>query len=249
MPSPPVFGAMFEPAILLKGPFRIAAFGIEIVEQTWQSHPDYDRAVAVEWENRTRRATELGDHLWDGISYRVLNADVWPMPPHLRLGTVAYRYIATYRRLHAAHRANGLAPLHHLSIAALIRTSDDFYLFGRRRVRGTVDLIGGGVQPDEMTVACGADLETCLLRELREETGIPATAVTALTGIGVVLSSIANILIIGHVTLALSRAEAEAAFAQREDAEMGALEIMPAREIRAYLRGLTDYRVLLADLL
>lgn len=239
---------MFEPAILLKGPFRIADLAIEPAGADWQSNPDYDIAVAVEWETRTRHAAELGDRLWDGLSYRVANADAWDTR-RLHLGTVNYRYFATYRRLHETHRAHGLDPLHHLSIAALVRTADDFYLFGRRRVRRNIDLIGGGVQPDEMTVASGADLEKCLLKELREETGIPATAVTELTGLGAVLSTISNVLIIGHVTLSLTRAQAAAAFADREEDEMGELEWVPAAGIRDYLRAMTDYRVLVADLI
>jgi 8-oxo-dGTP pyrophosphatase MutT (NUDIX family) len=222
---------------------------VEVVDQVWRPSPDYDLAVSAEWESQTRRAAELGDHLWDGKSYRVANPDAWSMPPRLRLGTISYRYFATYRRLQKAYRAAGLDPFHHLSIAALIRTSDDFYLFGRRRVRGNVDLIGGGVQPDDMTVANGADLEKCLFKEMREETGIPASAITELVGLGVVLSGSSNILIIGHATLSLSRAEAEAAFADREEDEMGTLEIVTAADIKSYLRSLPDYRVVVADLL
>ena len=239
---------MLEPAILLKGPFRIADFAVDVIEQPWQSHPEYEQAVAVEWETRSRRAAEAGDHLWDGVSYRIANADAWSTR-RLRLGTIAYRYLATYRRLQDLHRAHGLEPMYHLSICALIRTTDDFYLFGRRRVRRNVDLIGGGVQPDEMVVANGADLEQCLFKELREETGIPAAAVTELTGLGVVLSTISNILIVGHATLSLTRDQAQAAFAHREEDEMGELEIVPAAQIETYLRSLPDYRLLVADLL
>jgi 8-oxo-dGTP pyrophosphatase MutT (NUDIX family) len=239
---------MFEPAILLRGPFRIADFGIETTGADWQTHPDYEQAVTAEWESRTRRAAELGDHLWDGMSYRVANVDAWSTR-RLHLGTVAYRYVATYRRLQDLHRTHGLAPTYHLSICALIRTTDDFYLFGRRRVRRNVDLIGGGVQPDELAVATGADLELCLFKELREETGILASAVTVLTGLGVVLSGSSNILIVGHATLSLSRAQAEAAFVHREEDEMGELEIVPAADIKSYLRSRPDYRLLVADLL
>ena len=67
--------------------------------------------------------------------------------------------------------------------------------------------------------------------------------------IGVVLSTISNVLIIGHVTLSLDLAEAQAAFAHREEDEMGELEIVPAAEIKTYLRAMTDYRVVVADLL
>jgi len=238
---------MLEPAILLKGPFRIADFAVEVIEQPWRSHPEYEAAVALEWESRSRRAAEAGDHLWDGVSYRIANADAWSTR-RLQLGTVAYRYVATYRRLQDLHRAHGLEPTSHLSICALIRTTDDFYLFGRRRVRRNVDLIGGGVQPDELAVATGADLEQCLFKEMREETGIPADAVAALTGLGVVLSGSSNILIVGHAALALTLDAAQAAFAHREEDEMGELEVVPAAQSKPYLRGLPDYRALVADL-
>jgi 8-oxo-dGTP pyrophosphatase MutT (NUDIX family) len=238
---------MLEPAILLKGPFRIADFAIETTGADWQTHPEYEQAVMAEWESRSRRAAEAGDHLWDGVSYRIANSDAWSTR-RLKLGTVPYRYVATYRRLQDLHRVHGLEPTSHLSICALIRTTDDFYLFGRRRVRRNVDLIGGGVQPDELRVANGADLELCLFKELREETGIPASAVTELTGLGVVLSGTSNILIVGHATLSLSREQAQAAFAHREEDEMGEFEIVSAAEIKPYLRSLPDYRPLVADL-
>jgi 8-oxo-dGTP pyrophosphatase MutT (NUDIX family) len=242
---------MVEPTILAKGPFDVGGFGIEILAEEWRPPAGYEALVAAQWDFYARLAAERGDRLWDGTAYRVANAQVFSQaaPITLQLGTIAYRYAATYRRLEEEHRSLGLEPLNHISIAALLRTSDDIYLFGRRRVRGNVDLIGGGVQPGELAITCGTDIASTLLKEIREETGIAPAQIGAVRGLGVVSSSTTNILIIAHADLLLTRDEALASFESREEDEMGSLECLPAAALRDYLRAMTDYRTLVADLL
>ncbi|MEJ1970502.1 MAG: NUDIX hydrolase [Rhizomicrobium sp.] len=240
---------MYAPRILSKGPRRLAELGVAIVDAPWRCDAAYDALVDAAWEKRLAQAEAEGWGLWDGTLYRVANCDTRGEGDPLHLGTVAYRHVATFRPLHEAHAAAGLEPLHHLSTAALVRSADGFYLFGRRTGRGTVDLIGGGVQPDELAVASGADLEANLHKEMREEVGLPRDAVTALAGLGIVLSTVSNVLIIAHAQTSLSRAGLEAAFADREDDEMAAPVFVPEAGLVDYLRAMTDYRRLIPDLL
>jgi 8-oxo-dGTP pyrophosphatase MutT (NUDIX family) len=243
---------MFTPRILRKGPFGLSDIGVEIAEETWRAPPQFDERVADNWKALVRAADAEGHRLWDGTHYRVANLEALESgagAPALRLGLVSFRYIATYRALHEAHRASGLAPTHHLSIAALISTCDGHYLFGKRKRNGAIDLIGGGVQPSELVVSRGADLERTLFKEVEEEVGLLSGDFEETTGIGIVMSSTSNVLIIAHAPARLAMNEVQAAFACREEDEMAEPVFVSEPELPRYLRAMTDYRVLVADLL
>jgi 8-oxo-dGTP pyrophosphatase MutT (NUDIX family) len=243
---------MFTPRILRKGPFGLDDIGIEIADEAWRAPPHYDERVADAWRALVRAADAEGHRLWDGIHYRVANLEALGSgqgAPALRLGSVSFRYIATYRALHEAHLAAGLAPTHHLSIAALIRTRDGHYLFGKRKRNGTIDFIGGGVQPSELAVSRGADLERTLFKEMEEEVGLHGGDFDGTTGLGIVMSGTSNVLIIAHAPARLAKDEVEAAFARREEDEMAEPVFVPEPDLPRYLRAMTDYRVLVADLL
>ncbi len=241
---------MYVPRILRKGPFRLGAFVVEDGGESWRGDERYDALVGPAWQTRLGQAAAQGRPLWDGVFYRL--ADLSPLegsaPVTLRLGTVAYRYVATYRLLQAQHAAFGLEPFNHLTTAALIRTSDGHYLFGRRG-SGAIDLIGGGVQPEELAVSSGADLEQNLRKEIFEEVGIAPGELTGMDGLGVILSSNSNVLLIAATPTRLTKDEAEAAFAHREEDEMASPVFVPEKELPDFLLGLTDYRRLIPQLL
>ena len=241
---------MYEPRILQKGPFRIGEIAVEVCAEPWRATAQYDALVEPAWRARVAEVAAHGRHMWDGVFYRLTDLSAFENGGKgvYRLGTVAYRYVATYRALHAEHAAIGLAPFNHLTTAALIRTCDGHYLFGRRG-NGAIDLIGGGVQPEELAVSSGADLERNLRKEIREEVGIPSDALAGLEGLGVVMSGTSNILIIADVATSLTKHAAEEAFARREEDEMAQPVFVPERELAAFLHGLTDYRRLIPQLL
>lgn len=242
---------MFTPEILLRASFPIAEVRVRVCADEWAATENYDALVWAEWE---RMRTGAKHPLWDGTYYRVLNAAElkdggasWPGT--IRLGTIRCRYIATLPALWEQHARFGLEALEHLSIAALIRTRDGYYVFGKRAQDGSVDLIGGGVQLDEMAVSSGADLEENLYKEVREEVGIGHDEIERLMGIGIVRSSASNVLIIGHARLRLSKAESELRFMDRTDPEMAEPVFVAERELRGFLRLMGDYRARLPDLL
>lgn len=190
--------------------------------------------------------------IWDGTYYRALNAaelETGATAAIMQLGIVRYRYIATFPVLHLHHSRCALDPLYHLSTIALIRTLDDHYLFGKRASSGQVDLIGGGVQRDEMVISSGADIERNLYKEMNEEIGICDKDVVEMSGIGILLSGTSNVLVVGDVRVGLSRADAVLRFEQRTENEMAELVFVPADRLKVFLQSMDDYRRLIPVLL
>lgn len=238
---------MYEPRILLKGPFALDAFELVRTGAAWRGDDTYEALVGPIWEERLAAAAARDHHLWDGMHYRVADIEEVTAGPRLRLDTIAYRYLVSLRHLWDEHVARCHAPYHHISTAALIRTADGFYIFGKRKVNGTVDLIGGAFQPDDV-LGDAANFASNTLKEIREETGIGRDALSALTGLGIVMSTTSNVLVIAGVETALTRDGVRAAFAHREDDEMAEPVFVPASDVRDYLRSLGDYRVQVAEL-
>jgi 8-oxo-dGTP pyrophosphatase MutT (NUDIX family) len=236
---------MYQPCVLSKGPVALSDYALSVTGASWRANPDYDALVAPIWQERLAAAAARDHHLWDGRHYRL--TDIGDLARGtLRLGTIDYRYIVTVRALYEQHRRLGLDPPHHISTAALLLTSDGHYVFGKRRINGAVDFIGGGLQPEEGVVP---DLAHNIAKEIREETGIAPAALGAQRGLGVVMSTTSNVLVIAHQETALTADDVRAAFASREDDEMAELVFVPRAGISDYLRGMTDYRPFVAKLL
>ena len=238
---------VFTPRILVKRRFSFSDIGIEILNQKWIPNPAYDAEVNTAWRKKEQKVTA-----WDGTHYRVTNVSELEGnsgPLLLRLGTIPYRYIGTLSELKKHYKESGSGPLNHLSTAAIIRTTDGYYLFGKRSGNGSIDLIGGGVQQDELEVVSGVDLERNMYKEMEEESGIQKQDVQEMTGVGILFSFTSNILIIAHAQLTLTKQEAEKVFVHKKDDEMEDLVFIPEAELAAFLRRMSSYRLLIPDLL
>ena len=236
---------MFRPCVLSKGPVSLSDYALSDTGVSWRANPDYDALVAPIWQERVAAAAARDHHLWDGRHYRLM--DIGELSGNrLRLGTIDYRYIVTVRALYEQHRQHRLDPPHHISTAALLRTVDGHYVFGRRKVNGAIDLIGGGLQPE---AGVAPDFAENIRKEIREETGITTAVLGAMRGLGVVMSTTSNVLVIAHQDTVLTAEGVREAFAHREDDEMAEPVFVPQSEIADYLRGLTDYRPYVAELL
>jgi 8-oxo-dGTP pyrophosphatase MutT (NUDIX family) len=167
----------------------------------------------------------------------------------MKLGTVPYRYIATAHDLHDLYKEHGLAPTFHLSTAAMMRTTEGLYFFGKRSVNGKIDLIGGGVQPDELKIKTGLDFEKNIRKEIAEETGLIQHHLRSTEGMGILQSTTSNIILIFLAELHLSKPEVQEVFKTRIDREMADLVFVSEVDIRNFLKGLPTYRPYIADLL
>ncbi|MDP4201045.1 MAG: hypothetical protein Q8902_15935 [Bacteroidota bacterium] len=242
---------MFSPEIILDSQFRFDDIEIKTTESDWVVPAEYDQAVDRIWSQKQQAAQDGGYPIWDGTYYRVANVSEVADKQKaiaLRLGTIPYRYIASYPLLHEQHERCKLPPLHHLSTAAVIRTSDGQYVFGRRSRSGTIDLIGGGAQCDELEIATGADLQRNLTKEIQEEIGVEFSGIRTVLGIGILISTTSNILLVALVETDVSASDIEAGFANREEDEMGSLVFVAPSEVALFLRALSDYRALIPRL-
>ncbi len=240
---------MFTPRILSETPFSIGGIRVQICAEKWRATPEYDDLVDVEWETMVFQEKNA---IWDGTYYRVVNASELETQSEvglMQLGTIRYRYIATFPALHQQHARCGLDPLYHLSTIALIRTIDGYYLFGKRTRNGFIDLIGGGAQTDELVISGGPNIEQNLYKEIHEEVGVCEDDIEELAGIGVMLSGTSNVLIIGHIRTGLSRTDAIARFDQRTENEMTEPMFVHEDKLRGFLWNMTGYRRLIPDLL
>jgi 8-oxo-dGTP pyrophosphatase MutT (NUDIX family) len=235
---------MYTPYILCPPPLPLREIHVEVCGDVWTASAEYDALVESVWAKM-----RVEQSLWDGDYYRVVDPTEISCGVGVRLGIIPYRYIATYPRLHEQHMRYGLKALHHLSTAALVRSSDGFYAFGKRARNGMVDLLGGGVQPKELTVACGADLESNLYKEILEEAGLRRPDVEELTGIGVVVSGTSNVILMALVHLKIGCGEIEEQFSARTEDEMAELVFVPEMELQRYLDEMADYRKLISTLL
>ncbi|MGD0940055.1 MAG: hypothetical protein ABR905_10110 [Terracidiphilus sp.] len=230
-------------------PFLIEAIEVLVCADQWSATPEYNELVDAEWENML---IDAKNSIWDGAYYRVVNAnelETRSQPGLMRLGTIRYRYIATFPALHRHHSRLGLDLLYHLSTAALIRTTDGYYLFGRRARNGLIGLIGGGAQADELVISGGPSLKQKLYKEIHEEVGIYEGDIEELAGIGIVLSETSNVLIIGLARTGLSKSDAMARFGQRTEDEMAEPVFVHEDKLRCFLQDMTGYRKLIPGLL
>jgi hypothetical protein len=197
------------------------------------------------WNSRVAEAKARGHHLWDGTHYRLI--DVAELAPRgtLRLGTVAFRYMATWRLLQKEHAAYKLDAFHHLSVSSLLHTTDGDYVFGKRAVNGSIDLIGGGFQKEGGVQTFTDNFH----KEIHEELGVTPDRLGSLTGLGIIRAANSNVLVIADVPARLSNVELLFAFAHREDNEMAELIFVPKAELTRFLLGLTSYRRLIPQLL
>jgi 8-oxo-dGTP pyrophosphatase MutT (NUDIX family) len=235
---------IYTPYILCRPPLPFRDMHVEVCGDMWTASAEYDALVESVWAKmRVERP------LWDGSYYRVVDPTELSGGAGVRLGIIPYRYIATYRTLHEQHFQYGLKALYHLSTAALVRTSDRYYVFGKRAQNGMADLFGGGVQPEELAVACGADLEENLYKELLEEAGLSRSDIEELTGIGAVVSGTSNVILMALMQLKIGRIEMEALFSGRTENEMSELVFVPEMELQRCLDVMTDYRKLISNLL
>jgi predicted NUDIX family phosphoesterase len=114
--------------------------------------------------------------------------------------------------------------------------------------RLAIDLIGGGLQPDELIVNECKDIFRNEVKEIKEEIGVKEENILKVYGLGILLSSKFNVIFIFLTKLNLTREEVLNTFQTNNDDEMSDLEFVPEHQISKYLENMSGYRPLVAEL-
>lgn len=242
-----------EPKILTSKFFDRNTFEIKMIPSSLILSQELQHQVDSNWKNFVTESNKKGSKLWDGIYYRLENIDAVKNDSQiLSFSTIPYSVIRglTFRRdlskLKKQFRPN------HIATAALIHTSDNYFVFGERNKKTlsnySIDLIGGGLQPDELEIKICSDIFDNQLKEINEELGVENQHVISLNGIGIVLSSRYNVIFIFYAELNLTKNQIEKFFKENNDEEMEGIVFVKEEKLEEFLSDKGSYRPLVSKL-
>lgn len=245
---------MNAPKIILSKRFQPELFEIchREVFPIW-AHKKMEQRINETWKVLLTYYAEHGMRVWDAPHYRLNNiAEVSSGSCRLELSVVMFSTVKSLIEIRRHCPLPDSYNSYHLNVGALIKTSDNFYLFGARSntaYANKTDIIGGGLQVDELPIASGNDIRKTLFKEMQEEANISETQVVSSEVMGILLSSSTGLIILFDVCLNSAKAELVSRFVTRSDQEMADLIFVPATELVSFLEGLHDYRKLIPKLL
>ena len=163
-----------------------------------------------------------GIKIWDGLYYRVENLDeLETSGKKLLLSTISYSRV---RALIEYSKTNPLTlsqfPLH-INTGAMVKSADNIFVFGKKDIHGkpSIDIVGGGLQEDELEVTLGHDLEKNILKEMHEEINVSKKHVSSARINGFILTSTMSLIIVFEIDLNITFSEIKELFELREEFE------------------------------
>jgi hypothetical protein len=245
---------MITPKVILKNNLDINTF--KIVHQKTSNRvidPLLENKATTIWKNLLKEYQAKGLHIWDGNYYRLDNPEeVAKGDTKLILSTIHFSTLQAYKVISEEVNLKESQYSNFISTGGLIKTSDNFYIFGKRGKTihsSNVDIIGGGLLESENIVNTGKDIENNLYKEMHEEINILESDVNQCNFIGILHNSSMNILFIFRVDLKLSRSEMIDRFNNRSDDEMSELLFIEEKNIKDFLFSLPSYRPLILELI
>lgn len=206
-----------------------------------------------QWDEIVRKNKEEGTKIWDGIYYRLDNvSEVKNGSNEFQLSTIKYSLVKAYRGISELHDLKEDQYTYHINTGGLIKTTDNFYVFGNKSIdlnNPIIDFIGGGLQEDELIVQTGNDIERNVFKEIKEEINLEIEDIKESEIIGILLAKSMAIIIIFEVNLKLTKEEAQIKFDERADDEIKSLVFVPEKDIKDFFSKQSDYRALVAELL
>jgi hypothetical protein len=223
----------------------------------WQPDPEIRAKSDALWEQKLQKYKEQGIPAWDGDFYRLDNLEqvknLRPDEPiHLEMSVIKYRYVNTIRDFMDYYDTHPEAWTNYLSVAAMIKTVDNYWVLGLRGKSvhsQKYDMIGGGMHRNELEINNGADIYRNLLKEFREEAGILPEMVANATGVGLIHSTVSNVLLIAKVELNKTKEELIQIFENRLEDEMQSLVFVKEKDLAEYIQNMPGYAVVIPELL
>ena len=172
------------------------------------------------WQEMDKKAKSEGKRIWDSQIYTL--SDYRLLGDHIlmKLGVINYRTYFYFRNHPDKLEGAKLDP--GLGVGALIKTTDDKYIFGVPNTAfndSSYVIIGGGCVKSEMEIHGWEDFMECFYKELLEEIGVDKSHVTSamLSGFIGVPNTVQAIL---KIELDMSSEEVIAAHKKENDGEI-----------------------------
>lgn len=239
-----------EPKIIFPHAFTESTFVINKVESRIQLDDSQLRNISSNWQSFEEEAKLKGGQVWDGTYYRLENVD--DISNELQFSTIKYSTIRGLTHNQDLSSISVQSRPNHISTATLIQTNEGLFVFGVRNKNSmssrSIDLIGGGLQPEELEVSNCKDIFANQKKEIVEELGISDIHISSMKGLGITLSSKYNVIFIFLTKLSLSKEELLLIFEKKTDDEMQGLEFIEETNLEQYLSEKGSYRPLTAQL-
>lgn len=208
--------------------------------------PELEAEAKAEWERILQKAHADGLKPWDGIYYRLENIDeVRNGSRKIKLSTVRYSQIRAFQRLKVSEKYTPEFFTYHISTVGPVITKDGFYVFGFREKTlnaNQTTFIGGGLQPDEIKVEKGEDIETNMFKEIKEELGIDKKYIKTSKLIKIInVIERMNAFLIFEIELELTKEEVEMYYDKLEDKEHESLLFIHKDELKKFSGTLPEW--------
>ncbi|MBB1294617.1 NUDIX hydrolase [Pseudoalteromonas sp. SR41-4] len=198
----------------------------------------YENNLNNIWDEVLEESKNSGVEVWDGLYYRLENiAELKSGSMQLRLSTVRYSTVRSLMKLSRTHDLDDKYFPYHINTGALISTKDDFFVFGEKANSNDdkfIDLIGGGLQKDELAVHTAIDIRDNILKEAFEEANITQEFVELINLNSIVLTNTMSIFIIFNIKLNINREQLAIEFDNRTDEELSGLRFFDKNEVNQF---------------
>jgi len=244
----------YRPQILVSKKYTYEDIEVLVTKSTNREIvPSIQSEIQKAWQTKIHELEALNLPIWDGTTYRVEDMSISDKKIYLSLSpSIKYRELFTESSFQNFYKEKPERYLKHLSIAAIIETSDGRFVLGETSYphRAQYDTIGGGVQENELPIHTSADLQLTLHKEIEEEIGILPKHFIDEYICGILIGSKSNIIIIARVKLNIHSIELGTLFMSRTDKDelKGVISLTKEDYISFCSSGAT-YRPFLSQLL
>ncbi|TMP21757.1 hypothetical protein CWC02_01080 [Pseudoalteromonas sp. S2721] len=223
--------------ILIKNVSEIESYDVLASESSLNIVP-YEQVLKDYWHEVIADAQSAGTEIWDGQYYRLENIDeIQRGSLQLKLSTISY---STTRSLMKLSQQQNLASCYfpyHVNTGALISTSDDFFVFGQKTTKsGTyyLDLIGGGLQKDELDVQQAIDIKNNILKEAFEEANITSSMIDWVNLNSLILTNTMSVVILFNIKLNVDKGLLLKSFEDRVENELSGLQFFDQQSVKEF---------------
>lgn len=213
--------------ILIRNVSEIESYDVIASESSLNIAP-YEQVIKGYWHEVIADAQSAGTEIWDGQYYRLENIDeIQRGSLQLNLSTIPYSTIRSLIKLGLQQNLASCYFPYHINTGALISTSDDLFVFGQKTIKsGTyyLDLIGGGLQKDELDVQQAIDIKNNILKEAFEEANITSSMIDWVNLNSFILTNTMSVVILFNIKLNVDKSQLIQSFEGRVENELSGLQ-------------------------